>query len=489
MPANPCMMVIFGASGDLTKRLLFPALCNLGASGHLPEQFAIVGIARTEHTDASFRAYLLEQIEQFGKTKEAKAYARQLLQRVHVLCGDASDKELYPKLASLLVQLQVLHGYSTNCIFYLATLPQYVETIVRSLGELGLLEEVLGRFRRVVIEKPFGSDYDSALRLNQAITEVINESQIFRIDHYLGKETVQNLLAFRFANGIFEPIWNHQYIDHVQITVAESLGVERRGNYYELAGALRDMVPNHVFQLLTLIAMEPPSSFDPDAVRDEKAKVLRAVQPIQDVSRVCVRGQYDTYRQETDVFENSNIETYVALKLMIDNWRFAGVPFYLRTGKKLARRVTEIAIQFKTAPSMMFHKTQVDALSPNVLVIEIQPEEGIYLRFGAKIPGPIVRIGDVNMRFHYKDYFGAAPGTGYETLLYDCMMGDQTQFQRADMLLQAWKVVAPILDAFQEKPKTPFPNYTAGSMGPKEADLLIEADKRKWRSLDEKRGV
>ncbi|MDA0712627.1 MAG: glucose-6-phosphate dehydrogenase, partial [bacterium] len=382
-----------------------------------------------------------------------------------------------------------------NYLFYLATPPTFFGKIIEMIGGAGLNAEEDKTWRRVIIEKPFGHDLESAIELNTDIKKVLAEKQIYRIDHYLGKETVQNLLVFRFANGIFEPIWNRRYIDSVQITVSESLGVELRGNYYDTTGALRDMIPNHIFQLLSYIAMEPPISLEANAIRDEKAKVLRAVRELvpESVLSCCVRGQYGPgiidgvnvpgYRSEKDVRPNSPIETYVAMKLMIDNWRWEGVPFYIRTGKRLAKRITEIAIQFKRAPSIMFHKSkQQGPLNPDLLIVHIQPEEGISLRFGAKIPGPVVRVGDVNMTFKYEDYFGAKPGTGYETLLYDCMMGDGTLFQRDDMVISAWRVVEPVLDVWNALAPREFPNYESGSWGPKAADLLLERDGRKWRN-------
>ncbi len=344
----------------------------------------------------------------------------------------------------------------------------------------------------MIVEKPFGHDYDSARALNRRSAHVLQEQQIYRIDHYLGKETVQNILAFRFANGIFEPIWNRRYIDHVQITVAETVGVEKRGGYYETSGTLRDMVPNHIFQLITLTAMEPPVSFDADVVRDEQGKILKAIQPMnpEEVLTRTVRGQYGegmngtermpAYRAEPNVAPDSRMETYVAMKLFIDNWRWSDVPFYLRTGKRMPSRATEIAIQFKRAPFMLFRQTAVESLAPNRLILHLQPDEGISLSFGAKIPGPLVRLGAVNMDFQYKDYFGATPSTGYERLLYDCMCGDATLFQRSDMVESSWQIVAPILDVWQALPPRGFPNYAAGSWGPREADDLIERDKRHW---------
>ncbi len=368
---------------------------------------------------------------------------------------------------------------------------------MQQLGAAGLATEKDGHWRRVVFEKPFGNDLQSAKDLNLQVKKVLEESQIFRIDHYLGKETVQNILVFRFSNGIFEPIWNHRYIDHVQITVAETVGVEKRGGYFDAAGTLRDMVPNHLFQLISLTAMEPPISFSSDAVHDEQSKILRAVQALsaEDVLHCAVRGQYGegtirgerapAYRSESGVPPDSKTETFVALKLLIDNWRWAGVPFYIRTGKRLASRHTEIAIQFKRAPFVLFRETSVSSLKPNQLVMHIAPDEGISMRFGAKVPGPQVKVGSVEMDFNYSDYFGATPNTGYEVLLYDGISGDQTLFQRADMVEAGWSIVDPILDIWKALPTRAFPNYAAGSWGPKEAEDLITRDGRYWRRIAE----
>jgi glucose-6-phosphate 1-dehydrogenase len=408
------------------------------------------------------------------------------------MSGDFRDAKAYSQLKETLVRLDEKHHTGSNYFYYMATLPQFFCEIVKQLGAAGLTAEAAGSWRRVVIEKPFGSDLESARSLNRALTQVLHERQIYRIDHYLGKETVQNILVFRFSNGIFEPIWNRRYIDHVQITVAESLGIELRGDYYDRAGCLRDMVPNHILQLVTLTSMEPPISFQADAVRDEQAKILHAIQQLmpEDVLTRAVRGQYGEgheeghpvagYRAEPHVDPASNTETFVVLKLSIDNWRWADVPFYIRTGKRLPTRATEIAIQFRRAPFVLFRETPVEQLTPNVLVMHIQPEEGISLRFGAKIPGPIVRVGSVDMDFHYTDYFGSEPSTGYERLLYDCMIGDATLFQRADMVEAGWSVVQPILDVWRALPPRNFPNYPSGSWGPKEADELIRRDGRSW---------
>ncbi len=485
-PAKDCIMVIFGAGGDLTSRLLLPTICHLGAEDLLSNNFKILGVAGLDYTDETFKEYLLKDIAQKVNDPKAAEYAEKLSSNVHYIKGRFEDNDLFITLKKRLEAMAKEEHASKNIIFYLAIPPQMFFTVIKNLHAHGLFEESENCFRRVIIEKPFGHDLESAIALNEAILGLIKEQQIFRIDHYLGKETVQNLLAFRFANGIFEPIWDRRYIDHIQITVAESAGVAKRGNYYDFAGALKDMVPNHVFQLLSLIAMEPPVSFESRAVRDEKAKLLRSIQCFtpEDVLQNTVRGQYDEYRAEDKVNPESFTPTYVAMKLLINNWRWADVPFYIRTGKRLKKRVTEIAIQFRRAPSMMFQQTQTEELEANLLILHIQPEEGISLRFGAKVPGPMVKIGNVDMRFKYKDYFGLKPGTGYETLLYDCMMGDATLYQRADMVESGWRVVQPILDVWDAlKPKN-FPNYKSGSSGPKEADLLLMKDGRSWRSME-----
>ncbi len=496
-PGDPCVMVIFGATGDLTKRKLIPALYNLASSDLLSREFAVVGLGRTKWTTEEFRRQMTAAIREFA-TQDVEAERWQdLVGRLYYLSGDLQDEQTYQRLRTLLTEVDGNHGTRRSYFFYLATAPEFFGRTVQQLGAAGLTAEEDGHWRRVIIEKPFGHDLDSARDLNRQISSVLGERQIYRIDHYLGKETVQNILVFRFANGIFEPIWNRQYVDHVQITVSETVGVETRGDYYESAGALRDMVPNHIFQLISLTAMEPPVSFAADAVRDEQAKVLHAIQDFspEDVLSRTVRGQYGpgtvngvrvpAYRAEPKVDPESRTETFVALKLAIDNWRWADVPFYLRTGKRHPAHATEIAIQFKRAPHMLFRDTPIDRLAPNRLVLRIQPNEGISLRFGAKIPGTLLRLGAVNMDFAYHDYFGSTPSTGYERLLYDCMIGDATLFQRADMVEAGWAVVEPILDIWQAVPPRTFPNYAAGTWGPKEADDLLQRDGRRWRQPGE----
>jgi len=423
--ADRCLMVIFGASGDLTTRMLLPALYNLARTNLLPKEFAVLGFAIDKISEEDFRQRARTDIRQYAGAPADCALCDSIADRSYYMTGDFANAADFVSLKDKIAELDRRHNTQGNVFYYFATLPQFISEIIRQLGEQGLTREDHGNWRRVIIEKPFGSDLESAKTLNREISQVLKEDQIFRIDHYLGKETVQNILVFRFANGIFEPVWNRRYIDHVEITVAESLGVERRGGYYERAGCLRDMIPNHLLQLLSLTTMEPPISFEADAVRDEQSKVLHAIQPIapEDVLTRAVRGQYSegtianqhvpAYRGEEFVDPLSSTETFVALKLQLDSWRWADVPFYIRTGKRLAKRATEIVIEFRRAPLVLFRDTPVDKLTPNLLVIHIQPDEGISLSFGAKIPGAHVRIGDVKMDFRYADYFGAEPSTGY----------------------------------------------------------------------------
>jgi glucose-6-phosphate 1-dehydrogenase len=495
-PADPCIMVIFGAAGDLTRRKLIPALYNLGRSQLLSREFAVVGVARTQMSTEDFRKRISDGMKDYAAGAVDPDLWEWFVRRLYYLRGNFDDQDLYPKLRELLEQVDRDHSTHGNQFYYLATSPEFFGPIVEQLGAHGLLEEPTQHWRRVIIEKPFGHDLESARALNQQLLKVVSEKQIYRIDHYLGKETVQNILAFRFANGIFEPIWNRRYIDHVQISVAETVGVEKRGNYYDQAGALRDMVPNHIMQLITLTAMEPPVSFRADAVRDEQSKILHAIQPLssEEVLSRTVRGQYGegviggqrvlAYRAEPGVPPGSRTETFVAMKLLIDNWRWADVPFYLRTGKRLPVRNTHVVIQFRRAPFVLFRDTPVDQLMPNQLVMHIQPEEGISLRFAAKVPGPVMRLGTVDMNFEYQDYFGRQSSTGYERLLHDCMMGDPTLFQRADMVEAGWCVVSPVLDVWKALPPRNFPNYGAGTWGPREADDLLERDGRRWRNFD-----
>jgi len=493
-------MVIFGASGDLTRRLLMPAVYNLARTGLLPEHFAAVGVdiaARTaEEWSASLRAMLQSFVGNPNSENRIEAIDDAVWQRLAAarsyVQGDFADAGLFERLRAHLDAIARERQTGDNCLFYLAVADRFFDPIVEQLGKAGLLDEQRRdgqpqRWRRVVIEKPFGHSVASAHELNTRLLRHLREEQIFRIDHFLGKETVQNIMAFRFANGLFEPIWNRDLIDHVQITVAETVGVEHRGKFYEVTGALRDMVPNHVFQLLAMIAMEPPAGFDARSVRDRKADVFTALGTLKEQD--AVRGQYGPgpnlpgYRAEPDVAATSTTETFVAMRLAIDNWRWAGVPFYLRTGKRMSRRYTEVAIRFKHAPYAPFEDTHVDELPPNWLVLRIQPDEGISLQFEVKRPGPVVDLAAVRMEFSYRDWFPREPNVGYETLIYDCMIGDQTLFQRADTVEETWRVVQPVLDAWAAKPPSDVPNYAAGSDGPAAADALLERDGRAWRPV------
>jgi glucose-6-phosphate 1-dehydrogenase len=490
--SSPCAMVIFGATGDLTKRKLVPALYNLARGKLLSRQFALVAVARSPMAPDVFRDRLLKEVDELLGTPVEPEFRSWLAERLSFVSGTFDDPATYERLREALEAADRAFGTAGNRLYYFATPPDYFALIAEHLDASGLVREDGAHWRRVVVEKPFGEDLTSARALNVSLGRVLGEQQIYRIDHYLGKETVQNLMIFRFANGIFEPIWNRRYVDHVQITVAETVGVEGRGGYYDTAGALRDMVQNHLFQLLALTAMEPPASFHANAVRDERVKVLQAIRPFtpDDVDRFAVRGQYGegsangqsvpAYRAEPKVAPGSITETFVALRLHVDNWRWADVPFYLRTGKRLPKRVSEIAIQFKTAPVMLFRELGRQRLDPNLLIVRIQPDEGISLRFGAKLPGPGLDIGTVNMDFNYVDYFGSTPSTGYETLLYDTMNGDQTLFHRADSVEAGWSVVTPILDAWASRP-CDFPNHAAMTWGPDAAVELMARDGRSWR--------
>jgi glucose-6-phosphate 1-dehydrogenase len=490
---GPCALVIFGASGDLTKRKLLPALVNLARDGLLPTSFAVVGNSRRPMSDEDFRRKAAADLRDLMHPAPEPALLDALLGRLAYVPGDLNNPATYLALRQRLERCDREQGTGGNYLFYLATAPEHFPEAVRELGRCGLTAEEGGRWRRVVIEKPFGRDLESARALNAELRNFLAERQVYRIDHYLGKETVQNIMVLRFANGIFEPLWNRRYIDHVQVTVAETLGVEGRGGYYDTSGALRDMVPNHLFQLVSLLGMEPPPSLEADAIRDEQVKVLRSIHPLApaDVGRTVVRGQYAAgtvggkpvpgYRDEPDVRKDSTTETFVAMRLGVDNWRWADVPFYLRTGKRLDRRRTEIVIQFRRAPHLLFRNTAIAACQANQLVLGIQPEEGVSLRFGAKVPGPVVRLGTVTMNFDYAHAFGDRPSTGYERLLFDCMIGDQTLFQRGDMAELAWSVVAPIQKAWQAQGADGIQFYRAGSRGPAAADELLARDGRSWR--------
>jgi glucose-6-phosphate 1-dehydrogenase len=493
---DPCSFVIFGVTGDLTHRLVIPSLYNLAATDLLPDKFCVVGVARKGMSNDGLHDSLMKGLRQFATRPVDDAVAKRLLECVTSIEADPKDPASFDRLRERLERLEANRETGGNRLFYLATPPDAFAPISRELGRTGLLrEEENGPWRRLVIEKPFGTDLASAKALNAELLKIVDEHQIYRIDHYLGKETVQNILVLRFANGMFEPIWNRNHIDHVQIIVDEKLGVGHRGSFYDSTGALRDMVPNHLFQLLSLAAMEPPIRFDAHSVRTEKADVLAAIQIQSEAEalRNSVRGQYlggkidgieiPDYRKTKDVKPDSTTETFVALKLTIDNWRWAGVPFYLRTGKALGIKRTEVAIKFKEAPFAMFRCTPVDRLSQNYLVISVEPTEGISLQFNTKKPGPTIVIDDVEMKFRYKDYFKAEPSTGYETLIYDCMIGDNILFQRADSVEAGWQAVQPFLDAWKKAGARGLEFYKAGSEGPAGAEELLKRDGRSWRKL------
>jgi glucose-6-phosphate 1-dehydrogenase len=504
-PADPCAMVIFGATGDLAHRLVIPALYNLARTRVLPDNFALIGVARAAGGAQSWRDHLYKTLQSFVGNS-ASAFAadhidevawKRLADGMSYVQGDLSKPELYEDIRGALDAAANSHGTQGNAIFYLAVADRLFGTVVEQLGNAKLTDQNADQdgkcrfWRRVVIEKPFGHSLDSARALNADILRTLHEDQVFRIDHFLGKDAVQSILAFRFANGLFEPIWTRDRIDHVQITAAETVGVEQRGKFYEATGALRDMVPNHMFALLSMVAMEPPTGFDAASIRAKKAEVFAAMQAVKPDR--AVRGQYragtvlgktvQAYRQEPDVAPDSNTETFAALRLEIDNWRWAGVPFYIRTGKHMSQRNTEIAIRFKQAPYAAFQDTPVDGLRPNWLVLRIAPDEGISLQFEVKRPGPVVDLTAVKMDFRYRDWFPKEPNVGYETLLYDVMIGDPTLFMRADMVEQGWRIVQPVLDAWAAE-KTGVPVYDSGSDGPQVADELLAYDgDRAWRPV------
>jgi len=493
---DACSFVIFGVTGDLTHRLVIPALYNLAAADLLPERFCVVGIARKGMSSEGLRESLLKGLHRFATRPVDEKIAKRLLECVTSIEADPTEPASFDAMRERLEKLEANRATGGNRLFYLAIPPTAFAPIAEQLGRTGMLKETGDAWRRLVVEKPFGTDLASAKALNGELLRIVDEHQIYRIDHYLGKETVQNILVLRFANGMFEPIWNRNHIDHVQITVDERIGVVgHRGSFYDATGALRDMVPNHLFQLLSLVAMEPPVKFDAHSVRSEKAEVLSAIQTQseQEALQNSVRGQYcggkvgdveiPDYSKTNDIRPNSTTETYAALKLTIDNWRWAGVPFYLRTGKALGIKRTEVAIKFKQAPFAMFRDTPVDRLSQNYLIIAIEPTEGITLQFNTKVPGPTINIDGVEMKFRYKDYFRAEPTTGYETLIYDCMIGDNILFQRADSVEAGWQAVQPFLDAWKKAGGNGLQTYKAGSEGPEAADELIRRDGRGWRKL------
>jgi glucose-6-phosphate 1-dehydrogenase len=490
--APPCAIVIFGANGDLTKRKLLPALYRLSSDGRLPPAFAIIGNSRTAMSDDEFRQKMREAVEQFQEDAPFDAglwdgFASSLF----YVAGDLKDEKMYKLLGEKLAAVEQSHRTAGNVLFYLSTQPSYYSPVVECLGKAGLQHG--NGWRRVVVEKPFGHDLATARELNRDIQCVFPERDVYRIDHYLGKETVQNILAFRLGNGIFEPLWNRRYINNVQITAAESIGVEGRGAYYQEAGALRDMIQNHLMQVMATIGMEPAAVFEADAVRDERAKFLRSIRILKpaDVERFAVAGQYGParvgtedvpgFRQEPGVDSNAQTDTYAAVTFFVDNWRWAGVPFYLRSGKRLPKRITDIAIHFSPAPHSPFTEGALDeAARPNLLILRIQPEEGISLRFLGKQPGSGMRLRPVSMDFNYGSSFGARSPSAYETLLLDAMVGDATLYTRQDMVEASWSAVEPILEVWRNK-KFDFPNYAAGTWGPSEADKMVERQGHHWR--------
>jgi glucose-6-phosphate 1-dehydrogenase len=492
--AEPCTVIIFGATGDLTKRKLVPALYRLVQERLVPGEFAIVGAARTEMSHDDFRAKMKEAVQQFSEAKHVDEDVwASFAQGLYYSPVNIDNPDDYKRLSELLDQIDGERSTQGNRVFYLSTAPSLYAEAVKQLGQAGLVKQDKG-WRRVIIEKPFGTDLASAQQLNKDIHQHLDESQIYRIDHYLGKETVQNLLVFRFANGIYEPLWNRQYIDHVQITNAETVGVEGRGGYYDKAGVVRDMIQNHVFQVLSLVAMEPPASLGAEAVRDEKIKAMMCARPFtpERVRSECVRGQYGAgsingkpvpgYKEEEGVPKDSATETFAMVTMYFDNWRWSGVPFYIRSGKRLAKRVTEIAIQFKDAPHQLFGREMMEQVAANQLVIRVQPDEGMTLRFGAKVPGQVTRIRDVNMDFRYGSAFGVQLAEAYERLLLDCILGDPTLYARTDMTERGWEIVMPVLEEWAAtKAEAQFPNYEAGSWGPQATHDLLAKYGRRWR--------
>jgi glucose-6-phosphate 1-dehydrogenase len=489
---DPCIVVIFGASGDLTKRKLLPALFHLEQEGLLPDSFAVVGVARRD-ISAAFSADMTDGIMKGGGVDANDVKLKKFMDRVKYFTTNFDDDAGFEKLKGFLADIDDEFGTRGNRLFYLAVAPEYFAGITERLAKHGMTKAATNsQWMHVIIEKPFGNDLESARTLNDEINRVLSEDQIFRIDHYLGKETVQNILVFRFANGIFEPIWNRNFIDHVEITAAECIGIEGRGPFYESAGALRDVLQNHVMEVLSFIAMEPPDNFESNAVRTEKLKVWHAIEPIH--VEDTVRGQYGPgraegekvigYREEDRVNPESNTETFVAMKLQIENWRWAGVPIYLRAGKRMAKRVTEVTVTFRQPPLHMFKSSKTTTpVGPNVLKMRIQPDEGISLTFGAKVPGPTTNVMPVEMNFSYADSFGKSTANGYERLLLDAMLGDGTLFAHRDGVEATWALMTPILEAWEQRSPSDFPNYDAGSWGPASADALLKRDRRKWYKL------
>jgi glucose-6-phosphate 1-dehydrogenase len=484
------LLFIFGGSGDLNYRKLTPALYNLFLDNAMPDKFGIVGIARTDYTDADYKKHLKEGIDQFSRAKDNNGKWKEFSKNISYLKMDVADESHYKNLADIAKAKEKEAGEHLNIIFYMAVAPQLVPIIVKQLGKLEICHDT--KCTRIIVEKPFGHDLQSAKEMNKMLSEYFEEEQIFRIDHYLGKETVQNILALRFANSLFEPIWNRNYIDHVQITAAETVGVEGRGGYYETAGALRDMIQNHILQLICMIAMEPPLSFNANEIRNKKVDVLKAMRriPKEEVQSYAARGQYSPgwlqgkkvagYREEKDTDPKSNTETFAAVKLFIDNWRWEGVPFYIRTGKRLHEKSTELNIQFKRAPDFAFPKESTETWRPNRLSIGISPEMDICLRFQSKRPGQAMILNPVDMIFNYEDAYKGEEPEAYETLLYDVMDGDATLFMRADQVEEAWEIVMPIIDVWNTRKPMDYPNYSPGSWGPEDAEALIARDGHNW---------
>ena len=493
---HACVVTIFGASGDLTKRKLIPALYNLALEHRLPERFAVVGYARSEMSHEAFREKMREAVSEFSRTPLNESVWQQFASTLYYVSGGYEEPEGYQKLKDFIEGFDRGSRVLPVRVFYLATPPELYGAVIERISAVGLApkESAEEPRIRVIIEKPFGTDLQTARELNRRVHEALDERQVYRIDHYLGKETVQNIMVFRFANAVFEPIWNRRYVDHVQITAGETVGVENRGGYYEKAGVVRDMFQNHLLQLLSLTAMEPPIGFSAFAVRDEKVKLLRAVRPVSsdEVFEAAVRGQYGPgkvggkevlgYRQEPGVAKDSPTPTYAAIKFSIDNWRWESVPFYLRSGKRLAKRVTEIAIQFKRPPLLLFKSCAVEDVNPNVLVIRIQPDEGVSLTFEVKPPGPELCVSPLSLDFKYQQAFGSSPPEAYETLLEDCIEGDSTLFTRHDEVELAWSLVDPIIQTWDRTTPTDFPNYAAGSWGPKQADEFVQRNGRRWHN-------
>lgn len=494
--ADACVIVIFGVLGDLTSRKLLPALYRLVRAGHIPDQFHVLGVGRDAMSDEQFRTKMRDGAKGFVQETEEwdetgwQAFAK----RLHYAAGDLKDAAAYRQLATRLEELGSQAQTSPNHLFYFSTPPSLAPSIVDGLETAGLAKEEKG-WSRIIVEKPFGRDLASAQALNETIARVFNENQVYRIDHYLGKGTVQNILVFRFGNSLFEPVWNRNYIDYIEITAAETLGVEHRAAYYEETGALRDMVANHLLQLLTLTAMDPPVAFDADSVREEKVQVLRSIHPMasEQAAERTVRGQYGAgeinaqkipaYRDEEGVSPNSATETYAAVEFCVENWRWAGVPFYVRTGKRLARSLTEIAVHLKRAPQALFACTPDDRIEPNVIVLRIQPDEGINITFGAKRPGTEMHTAMVQMDFSYQESFGARSPAAYETLLLDAVRGDATLFTRRDEVEAQWRLITPIEETWAQQPSPKFPNYESGSGGPAEADRLPQRNGHRWRAI------